>query len=381
MSTHRLTWAIVALTLWIPAAPAAAQATRDEAVAAAQAAKASDLRPYELSPLERRLERVGRFINATPTVYTFFGSVYPGGLLAVGPGVRRRFGDTGSADVHAAWSLKNFKLVDGTVWLPEMADRRIRIGGRATWIDAPSVAFYGVGFNSAPEDRTTFAYRSATGGLSGRVRAMRFGAVGGGVDVLDLDANLNDRAENPQYTRSHVFAEIDSRQSPGYTTRGGLYRVEWSNYDERTSAPGSFTRLDAEVDQFVPIFRENRVLAFRAFASLTDTDPGESVPYFLLPDLGGSRLLRGYSTFRFRDRNRIALTGEYRWTAGRFVDMALFVDAGKVTADRGDLNLRGLRTGYGIGVRFHTPAATALRVELARSVEGLGLVFAFGPSF
>ena len=43
-------------------------------------------------------------------------------------------------------------------------------------------------------------------------------------------------------------------------------------------------------------------------------------------------MLRGYPSWRFRDRNRLLLTGEYRWTAGQFVDMALFVDAGKVAA-------------------------------------------------
>ena len=53
-----------------------------------------------------------------------------------------------------------------------------------------------------------------------------------------------------------------------------------------------------------------------------------------MPELGGSHTLRGYSSWRFRDRNRLLLTGEYRWTAGPFVDMALFVDAGKVAARR-----------------------------------------------
>ena len=131
----------------------------------------------------------------------------------------------------------------------------------------------------------------------------------------------------------------------------------------------------------MPLLRANWVLAFRALASYTEPRGGQTVPYFLLPDLGGTRTLRGYPSWRFRDRHRILLTGEYRWTAGQFLDMALFVDAGKVAARRSDLNLDGLQTGYGIGVRLHTPAATALRIEVARSVEGTRLVFAFGPSF
>src|SRR4029077_1539783 len=97
-------------------------------------------------------------------------------------------------------------------------------------------------------------------------------------------------------------------------------------HDVRSGGVNSFRRVDAEVDQFVPLLRENWVIALRAAASTTDTPAGHYVPYYLMPDLGGSHSLRGYSSWRFRDRNRLVLSGEYRWTAGPFVDMALFVD-------------------------------------------------------
>ena len=132
----------------------------------------------------------------------------------------------------------------------------------------------------------------------------------------------------------------------------------------------------------MPVLHANWVFAFRALVSTTTTDEGDRVPYFLMPDLGGSNELRGYPSWRFRDRHRMLLTGEYRWTAGNFVDMALFLDAGKVVPEREDLTLSDLNTSYGIGVRFHTPLATVLRVELAKTqTDGIGLVFAVGPSF
>ena len=55
---------------------------------------------------------------------------------------------------------------------------------------------------------------------------------------------------------------------------------------------------------------------------------------------------------------------------------ALFFDAGKVTSRREDLNLQHLRTDWGIGARFHGPALTALRIEIAHGSEGWNLVFA-----
>ena len=187
---------------------------------------------------------------------------------------------------------------------------------------------------------------------------------------------------SPTYRRSRLFAEIDWRSSPSYTRRGGLYRVEWSDYhDTTTGGRDSFRRVDAEVDQFLPLLRENWVIALRAAASTTDTPAGNDVPYSLMPDLGGSHTLRGYPAWRFRDRNRLLLTGEYRWTAGPFVDMALFVDAGKVVGAPSDLNLRDLRTSHGIGLTLHTLDKTITRIELARTRDGMGLSFSFSPSF
>ena len=149
------------------------------------------------------------------------------------------------------------------------------------------------------------------------------------------------------------------------------------------SADGNhgFRRVDAQATKLIPIVRENWVIALRAAASTTDALAGNDVPYFLMPDLGGSHALRGYPAWRFRDRHRMVLTGEYRWTAGQFVDIALFVDAGKVAARARDLDLRGLKTPYGIGVTLHTPSRTFARIELARTREGLGLMFSFSPTF
>ncbi len=75
------------------------------------------------------------------------------------------------------------------------------------------------------------------------------------------------------------------------------------------------------------------------------------------------------------------LSGEYRWTAGPLVDMALFMDAGKVSRQVSELGFSDLKTSYGIGASFHTPLSTFLRVEYARSREGSGLVLSFSPSF
>jgi hypothetical protein len=101
----------------------------------------------------------------------------------------------------------------------------------------------------------------------------------------------------------------------------------------------------------------------------------------MLPALGGGSSLRGFASWRFRDRHSILLQAEWRVLANRFLDMGIFYDAGKVTDRRGDLNLSDLKDDYGIGFRFHGPAATPLRIELAKSNEGLALVFSSKAAF
>jgi outer membrane translocation and assembly module TamA len=64
-----------------------------------------------------------------------------------------------------------------------------------------------------------------------------------------------------------------------------------------------------------------------------------------------------------------------------FFDTAVFYDAGKVAARRADLDLNGLKSDYGFGLRFHGPLATPLRVDVARSREGLKIYFASSAVF
>ena len=108
---------------------------------------------------------------------------------------------------------------------------------------------------------------------------------------------------------------------------------------------------------------------------------GNDVPYFLLPDLGGSKTLRGYSSWRFRDRNRLLLTGEWRWTAGQFVDMALFMDAGTVAPRVADLSWRDMKKSYGVGMTVHTFSSTVARIDVARTSNGISVGLSFSPSF
>ena len=134
--------------------------------------------------------------------------------------------------------------------------------------------------------------------------------------------------------------------------------------------------------QLVPLLRANWVLALRGLAAVTDIDDASAVPYFLLPALGGGSTLRGYPDFRFRDRHRLVMNAEVRWTPARFLDMAVFYDTGKVASRRQDLDFEGLQESYGIGLRIVGPKGYAFRAELAHSREhSARLIFGAGGTF
>ena len=144
---------------------------------------------------------------------------------------------------------------------------------------------------------------------------------------------------------------------------------------------GTFGFARTEVVQHLPILRETWVVSLRARTESV-VRKSDVVPYFLMPYLGSGDTLRGYPTGRFRDRHTLLLGSELRWFPNRrWLDLALFFDAGKVAPQRSLLTLDDMKTDYGIGVRFHTPATTALRLDVAKGREGWRLVVATSPSF
>ena len=176
-------------------------------------------------------------------------------------------------------------------------------------------------------------------------------------------------------------AGYDWRPSPGYARSGGLYEIRYHRYEADRGGAGGFDRLEGEIVQHLPLVRENYVVSLRGLAETVLDDDAE-VPFYLMSSLGGSDTLRGYPSWRFRDRHAALSTVELRWIPNRnMVDVALFYDAGMVAPRWDDIALRRFRSNVGAGVRFHAPRATPLRIEVARGREGLRLVFSGSAAF
>ena len=385
--------------LGVAAAPARAQApasSREEEISRQQTEKAAKLTPQGPNKAEQyilKLEPV--VLRAEPSgFYPWFGSVLGGGWMALGAGYRNTYADTGAINVIGGWSLKNYRMIQADLGLPTFLSGRGRIGLHGKYLFADKVSYYGLGNDTEKDDKSSYTYEPTTFGATLDLKPIPYVFIGGGYQFEGVDTkdgksgtSIEERYDavtapglgaDVKYGVAHGYAAIDWRESPGYTTKGGLYRVEYRRFHEMDGQPYDFEWTEAEVRQFIPILRANWVIALRGVVTLTDGIGGDQVPYFMMPTLGSSKDLRGYSNRRFRDTNRILLQGEYRWRPSKFVDMAVFYDAAKVEADRDDLDLDGLKSAYGVGIRFHGPAFTALRLEVAKSKEGLKYIFSTG---
>ena len=379
-----------------------AQDKRSEVIADQQKEKAEHVRPYEKNKVEKLLDRVqhgGWFISPNPRgFYPYFDSVYPGGSLTLGAGYRKYFADEAHADVRGLYSVLNYKLIEGLVASPNQGGGVFDLGARVGWRDATQVGYYGLGNDSRAEDRANFRLSTTyvDGSLTAKpVRWLRL--IGGAAyeDYQEKEGQGSDPSietiytpdtapllgTSPSYVRSYASVGIYWLDSPLYSRKGGLYRFTFHDYRNVGGDIGSFQYRRGEIVQHLPILRETWVLSVRGRVDSvlgTSTD----VPYFLMPYLGSGSTLRGYSTGRFRDRNSLLVSGEWRWIPNRLgIDMAFFYDAGKVAPRWNDLNFKGLKHDFGVGFRIHNPVLTFLRLDLARGSDGWNLVISNSAPF
>ncbi len=376
---------------------AASAQTREEEIAAQQREKAQKLAPHQPTRFERWMVGLEESFASPPSgFYPTLGSVYPGGGFTPGVGYRHFYGRKAVFDIVGLYSIKNYKSIEIGTRVPWDGKGRWSFGTRAGWLDAPEIGFFGVGMDQ-PNPRANYRLTQAYGAVSASLRPTSWTRLQGEVAYEDYETDegrgghpsietiytpevLPGLFADPTYIRSEAMAAIDWRTSPGYSRKGGFYGVTLSNFSDRDDIY-SFQRLDGEIVQHLPLLRENWVFSVRGRVQTT-LDDDDVVPYFLLPQLGSGRTLRGYQTGRFRDRHSILTSAEFRWIPSRLaLDMAVFYDAGKVTSQRDDLSFTDLESDWGVGARFHGPAATVLRIEAAKGRDGWRLVFATSAAF
>lgn len=175
--------------------------------------------------------------------------------------------------------------------------------------------------------------------------------------------------ERPESTRFEGALVIDTRAP----AEGGTLDVTgwYANLHAGASRDlGSdrywFSYYGAELQRFFDLHQGQHVLALRVVAETIEDGTPRTVD---LPQLGGTALLRGYPSGRFRDRALTLASAEYTWRFMRSVAAYTFVDAGRVWPSLEAVTLDS-RIGYGLGLQFLTATTSLGRIQVAASRDG-----------
>ena len=383
----------VALALCALAAPAAAQTdtAREDEAFAARAAKAERPAPYAPGRVERALG----LIETSPAVQRLFvpldgfgvriGGIDGGSPIAAGPSWRRSTGAGGNLQLHAsgAVSIAADNEVEAGVVIPHAGSPRLALHVSALASHLANERFFGLGPATLKADETAFVVdrrelmASATltpaswltmAASAGTV--MTSGADAEGRRAPAVSTRFLAQAApglglDTDFTTVSLATTVDVRDMPQNPRSGGRYHLAVSRYADRSGTTHSFTRVDVEVEQHLSTWKRQRVLTLRAIGSSLVADAGNDVPFYLQPTLGGSRVLRGFVTDRFRDRNLLALQAEYGFDLTPFLNTVLFYEAGAVASRWDDIDMNRLERDYGIGFRFGSARTVAFRTDVA----------------
>ena len=174
-----------------------------------------------------------------------------------------------------------------------------------------------------------------------------------------------------------LMLTYDDRDSSYFPTTGSYARFSIRQYHPAFGSDYSFTRMDLDARQYLPLFGEH-VLALNA---LFDASFGDT-PFYWLAQLGGSDQMRGYYSGRFRDDHMAVVQAEYRMPLFWRFGLNLFVGVGDVFGSFSDLDFDDLKVAGGAGLRFAiTDEHLNVRLDYGLGPNTDGIYFTVGEAF
>jgi hypothetical protein len=316
--------------------------------------------------------------------YPRLGGITRGSGFAGGPGYRMRVFDRHVLlDVSGAISTKGYSSLDARARWLQAWDNRLELWTEGRYEDFPQEDFFGTGMATTRAMRTSYDFDSTEALTRILVRLQPWLRVTGTLGVMrpdigtGTDGNVPSIEERftdgeapgllaqPSFIHSTVAADIDTRDRPGNPATGGLYHAAYGLWNDVTLNQFDFHQFDIELMHYVPVVRDGaHVLSGRIGARYVNNAVGHRVPFYFLAYVGGMDTIRSLREFRFKDENALWLSAEYKWRPRPALSVTVFADAGETRPDWQDLDLRGMHTGYGMGVGLHSRSRTFVRLDV-----------------
>jgi hypothetical protein len=244
--------------------------------------------------------------------------------------------------------------LDGELWL---GDGRWRMLGNLGFSKFPT-KFWGIGNNTpeaAEEDYTPLIFTS----LLELQRGIGKGWFLGGVaqagyrqlrDVEEdglLDSGTIPGSEDGSAIGLGALVSWDTRDNTVYPRSGFYHQLRGVLYDGFFGSRYDFGSYTLDLRAYGSLFRTH-VFALRAIGVASSGTP----PFDLMPQVGGDQLLRGYFQGRYRDRQLLAVQGEYRLPVWWRFGAVAFGALGQVANQWGDVAFDRFHPAVGGGIRF-----------------------------
>jgi hypothetical protein len=363
------------------------------AVVRAQAPAASQSEPEPT--LKDRLKEPDQAggIHFTEHFGMAFGGIKQGSGVAIGPAVSHKFRDGGFTQLKAVYSIKKFVVLQARYDTRKFWSDRAIVISRLRWQKAPELSLYRLGPDS-PNARVEYGERKSEGNavlavklqrirIGGGFGIERYATSGGRIDLSEGEDELPaippvpGLATQPWFAHAYGSLGWDGRDSPDYNRTGFFAEGAIHDYHDWHDGQDSFRRFDGTIQQLFPTFGGRGVVDLSGRTWLSQATGTRSVPFFLMPTLGGGDLLRAFPSYRFRDRNSLLLKAEYRWAVHEMADVAGIYETGEVAPTAKAFAAEHLEHSVAIGLRVHSKSTNLFRVDLAHGREGFGLRLGF----
>lgn len=160
---------------------------------------------------------------------------------------------------------------------------------------------------------------------------------------------------------------FDSRDNQFFPWKGMLAEVSVVRESARTGSDFNYWRFSGEAAWYKTLdLQRHIILATQVAAQFTRGDP----PFFMMPQLGGNRRLRGYLSGKYRDRHAFSLQTECRFPIYWRVKGVAFASLGGVWGTPGEAMTLRPDGGGGLRIEFDRKQRIHLRIDYARGSRG-----------
>ncbi|WP_394242536.1 BamA/TamA family outer membrane protein [Vibrio astriarenae] len=155
-----------------------------------------------------------------------------------------------------------------------------------------------------------------------------------------------------------VSSIYDSRDYRLNASEGWLFQLDAGVYQDFES-DNTYSLYDVELANYVNLNPVPGLIAWQVQGQFSEGD----VPWYALPDLGGSSAMRGYIKGRYRDDHMMMGQVEYRVPIVQRLGMVFWGAAGSVAPSVSALS-DDILTSYGTGFRFRIKDKINLRADV-----------------